>query len=66
MEGGVHGRASSGEQAEAHPDRGRGARQRRVAQQAPRGPGRGQEALHTQSHDGHTIDLVGKTLELWN
>ena len=105
MEGGVRGRGSAGEQAEAHPDRGRGARQRAGplsrrpgdlrragstgglhvgradSETHPDGSGSpsawgrsagtpgtcgGREALRTRSQDGHTIDLVGKTLELWN
>ena len=49
-----------------HQDRGRGARQRRVAQQEPQGQGEGGRCSALGSQDGHTSDLMGKTLELWN
>lgn len=60
--GGLHvGRADS----ETHPD-GSGSPSAWGRSAGTLGTCGGREALRTRSQDGHTIDLVGKTLELWN
>ena len=66
---GVRGPVSAGPARESRPrppGQGSGGPSARGRSAGAPGPGRGREVLCAWSQDGHTTDLVGKTLELWN